>query len=146
MGRKIDIVMYDEEGDYKTPVKMSLDKDMLEQDSNDADLRGGFRPKMHTGLSGAGSTQGDATAIDPGVNVFSSVSAGQGAVLKAPTKQNGSTAGVSVTVRNNGANALAVYPQSGASIDGQSADASVSVSNGSSATFYSDASGNWWQV
>lgn len=60
-----------------------------------------------TGLSGAGSSNTDATAIGYGVSQFSTVNSSTGAIV--PTAANGGP----IAVINNGSNALLVYPAAG---------------------------------
>ncbi len=79
-----------------------------------------------TGISAAGSTQGTATAITTDINIVSTVGASQGVVL--PT----ATAGRVLKVTNLGANALSIYPASGASIDALSANAATTLAVGMS--------------
>lgn len=81
-----------------------------------------------TGLSAAGTTQGTATAIT-GNSAFSTVASLSGAVLPSAT---GSPI---ITVYNGGVNTLTVYPASGESFYGQSANAGVPCVTGKSVTF-----------
>ncbi len=71
-------------------------------------------------LAGAGTTQGTATAINVGHADFTTVGSGSGGVLAAGSP------GDEVTVYNAGANALAVYPPSGAKINNGATNGSVS--------------------
>ncbi|MCA3704253.1 MAG: hypothetical protein INF12_14620 [Methylobacterium sp.] len=90
-----------------------------------------------TGLSGAGSTQTDATSIGVNTfNVFSTVAASTGARLPV-AGGNGN-----VVVVNGGANALTVYPATGESINALSANTGLSVAAGRAALFLS--AGNRW--
>jgi hypothetical protein len=74
-----------------------------------------------TGISAAGSSQGDATALTKAFNVVSTVSAGQGVVL--PT----AVAGMRVTVVNTSGNTVLVYPASGAAINALATNAGYSL-------------------
>lgn len=70
-----------------------------------------------TGLSGAGANQAAATALVAATNVFSTVGASTGARLPV------GNLGDEVFVRNAGANALAVYPPTGGTINGGATNA-----------------------
>jgi len=94
---------------------------------------------MNTALTSAGTTQADALAITADVNVFGTVGASSGAILQAPAPSGGDT----VLVKNGGANALLVYPQSGGTIDGGSANAAYSVAAGETAMFIAVSSTAW---
>ena len=83
-----------------------------------------------TGLSGAGATQATATAITAVTSVFTTVAASQGAILP-----NGVQIGDELFVRNGGANALAVYPPVGGTINGGAANAAFSVTAAKGAVF-----------
>jgi hypothetical protein len=70
-----------------------------------------------TAISAAGTTQGTATALTNALNGISTASAGSGVVLYA------GSAGDCQLVYNAGANAVNVYPPSGARINGIAANA-----------------------
>ena len=65
-----------------------------------------------SGLSAAGTTQGTATALTNSLNGITTAASGSGVVLYA------ASAGDSQIVYNGGANAVKVYPPSGAKING----------------------------
>jgi hypothetical protein len=88
---------------------------------------------IKTGLSGAGTTQGTATAVTSDFNVFSTVGASSGAILPATGTQY--QLADSIIVVNHGANALTVYPPSGGTISTLSANAGLSVGAGKTAYF-----------
>jgi hypothetical protein len=69
-----------------------------------------------TAISAAGTSQGTATALTNTLNGLSSVAAGAGVVLYA------GSAGDCQLVYNGGANAVRVYPPSGATINGLAAN------------------------
>jgi hypothetical protein len=73
------------------------------------------------GLTAAGSTQATALALPGDINYFTTVGASTGTVL--PPLNPGD----SVEVFNKGANALLVYPPTGAVINGLSANTGYSV-------------------
>jgi len=89
-------------------------------------------------ITATGSTQAGAYAITAAVSYFATVAPGTGGVLPAAP-----TAGDRYETINAGANALAVYPPSGATIDGGAANASVLVLAGGSARFFATASTAW---
>jgi hypothetical protein len=72
-------------------------------------------------ISAAGTTQGTGTVLTTDYNVVTTTASGTGVVLPA------GLAGRTVTVVNRGANALLVYPASGAQIDVLGANVAVSV-------------------
>lgn len=89
-----------------------------------------------TGLTAAGSTAATAAPLQAAINVFSTVAASTGVRLGtiALTTINAAVHGLStlsagdeVTIINQGANALTVYPPSGGKISNGTADASVSI-------------------
>jgi len=70
-----------------------------------------------TALTAAGTTQSTAYECTNALNAFGTVAAGSGAIL-----DSNSAAGDSQLVYNGGANALRVYPPSGAQVNGLPAD------------------------
>jgi len=72
-----------------------------------------------TALTAAGTTQATAKAINSGVAVFGTVAASSGAILPACEISD------DVWVYNGGANALTLYPDSGANINEQAANAGI---------------------
>lgn len=92
------------------------------------------------GISAAGSTQGTATSITADINVVTTTAASTGVVLPTPT------AGRSMTVINRGANALAVYPASGGTIDGLAANAAFTLPVNGSMTFSASTTTQWYSV
>lgn len=89
------------------------------------------------GLTATGTNQGTALALAALENVFSTVASGTGAILPVVN------VGTSITVINDGANALLVYPNSGGAIAGGSTNAAVTVVVGGIATFRCTASNTW---
>lgn len=80
-------------------------------------------------VSAAGTTQGTATALTLDYNNVTTVAANSGVVLPV------SSAGRRITVKNNGANALTVYPASTGTIDALSANTGLSVPVGAAEVF-----------
>lgn len=93
-----------------------------------------------SGMSAAGTTQGTATAIAAGITHVSTAASGTGVVL--PT----STAGISCTIHNRGANALLVYPPVSSSIDALAANAGFSLATATSQTFNCLTGTTWYSV
>lgn len=95
--------------------------------------------------TGAGTTIADGFAIVKGFTQFTTVASGAGANLPA-----GAGFPRKVTVRNDGANTLKVYPANDAAngtINGGSADASVNLAAGAVATYLDkNGSDDWLQV
>ncbi len=80
-----------------------------------------FQTSATNTISAAGTTQGTGTVLTTDYNVITTVASGSGVVLPA------GLAGRTVNVANRGANPLLVYPASGAAIDGNAANAAVTV-------------------
>jgi hypothetical protein len=93
-----------------------------------------------TGISAAGSAQGNATVLTKEFNQVTTVSAGQGVVL--PT----AVAGMAITITNTSANSLNVYPASSAAINSLSANAALSQAAGSTLQFIAMTSTQWYTV
>ncbi|MFM9889624.1 MAG: DUF2793 domain-containing protein [Rickettsiales bacterium] len=91
-----------------------------------------------SGLSAAGTTQATATAITKQTNEFTTVAAGTGCILPSPEQ------GEFICVANAGANALAVYPASGHSINALAANAAFSLAAGRNALFWAATATKWY--
>lgn len=74
----------------------------------------GIRQHVDESLTATGSSQTDALLLDAGVNIVTTTAAGTG--VRLPVIAAGAI-GVSITVYNEGVNALAIYPGSGDVID-----------------------------
>ncbi len=83
------------------------------------------------GLTATGTVQGDAYEVTTSKAGFSTVAAGTGAIL-----DSDAAAGDSQMIYNGGANALSVYPPSGASINNAAANAAVLVPSASACEFF----------
>jgi hypothetical protein len=90
-------------------------------------------------VSAAGSTQGTATALTANNVVVTTVSASQGVVLPVP-----STTGTRISIVNKGANALAIYPNSGGSIDAASANTAISLPVNGTWTGFNSSTTQWY--
>ena len=93
-----------------------------------------------SGLSGAGANQGAATAITKQTNEFTTVAASTGARLPSPEQ------GEFIFVANAGANALAVYPNTGHSINALAANAAFSLAVGKNAVFWAATATKWYAL
>lgn len=82
---------------------------------------GSIENTVATGLVAAGNSQGTALALAADINQFATVGAGTGAILRAMQP------GDSCTVFNGGANALALYPPVGASINKLAANTAYNI-------------------
>ena len=91
-------------------------------------------------VSAAGSTQGTATALTTMINNVTTVAASTGVVL--PT----AAAGYIVIVRNGGANALNVYPATGAAINAGAANASHSLPVGAMIQYVATSTTQWYTM
>lgn len=86
----------------------------------------------------AGGGQGSATPITTMLSRFTTVATtGDSAIL--PT----SVAGMSIVVINAGASTMAIFPDTGSTINGGSANASVNIAAGKTGTFYTTLAGAW---
>jgi hypothetical protein len=97
---------------------------------------------ISTAVSAAGTTQGTGTALTTDYNVVTTTGASAGVVL--PTAA--SPFGREVTVVNRGANPLAVYPASGAAIDGASTNAAITVPVNAEVSFFSSSATQWYTI
>lgn len=93
-----------------------------------------------TAISAAGSTQGTATALTTDINNVTTVASSTGVVL--PT----AVAGQQITVINNGANILNIYPATGAAIDGLTTNTATYISKSVSITFRATSATQWYTV
>lgn len=93
-----------------------------------------------TALTAAGTTQGTALAINAGTAVFGTVAASSGAILPSCEISD------EVFVYNGGANALTVYPDSGAQINQVAANGGVSVGTSTAILFKRITSTRWIAV
>jgi len=93
-----------------------------------------------TGLVAAGTTQLAATPIPlrNGLVEVSTVASGTGVILPVIAIPG------EIKIRNAGANALAVYPQPGGTIDGGTVNAAISVPPGNSAILWASSGTNWY--
>jgi len=94
-----------------------------------------------TGAAGAGSTQGTATALTRPITVVSTVSNGANGVIL-PTVP----AGTRIIIVNTSANALNVYPPSGAVVNSGSTNASYSQPAGARLEYFSTSSTQWYTL
>lgn len=109
------------------------------------DLNTAVTPIVNTGISAAGTTQGGATVIatpsffgTPALNIVSTVAANSGVVL--PT----AVATMKITVVNTGANPLAVYPASGATINASATNIAVTVPVGGAIALQASSTTSWY--
>lgn len=94
-----------------------------------------------TGLTAAGSTQGTALALDTTTyQRVNTVAASTGVRLPA------AVAGTRIVVFNMGANALAVYPATGETINALAANAALSIVAGKGAEFICCGTGAWCSI
>lgn len=92
-------------------------------------------------ITASGTTNADAVALSTVINRVTTAAASTGAVLMAPE------AGSAVVVINSGANALLVYPSTGASINALTATTGgFSVAAGGRAMFVGLSSSRWFAI
>ena len=97
----------------------------------------GLYESTTTGITAAGATLGTATALTTSFNLVSTVAAGTGVSLPAPT-----LAGWAVTIRNGGANTLNIYPNSAtATINGGAAGTPITLATGATVTIEASTAG-----
>ena len=91
-------------------------------------------------ISAAGTVQGDATLIAALVNIVTTVASGAGVILPA------SSTLFNRRITNWGANSLKIYPNSGGTINGGSANAAVTIASGGVSVLLVTADGTAWWV
>lgn len=91
-------------------------------------------------VSAAGTTQGTGTALTTMINNVTTVAASSGVVL--PT----AVAGMVIIIRNGGANALNVYPASGAAVNALAANAAFSLAVGGILQFVAMSTTRWYTM
>lgn len=94
-------------------------------------------PNVNNAVTAAGTVQGDATALSVPINVVSTVASGTGVVF--PT----AIAGFRYTVFNTGANALKIYPASGAQINALGANVAFTLAVDSGLDFVATSATQW---
>ena len=92
------------------------------------------------GIVALGSNQGDATAISKDINVITTAAAGTGVRLPATTP------GLRMTIVNEGANAINVYPANGAQINSLATNAAYSLAVGARLDFVSTTTTKWYTL
>jgi hypothetical protein len=99
-------------------------------------------------LTATGATQGTALAMFANFNQFTNVAASTGCVLPAISSvpMLGVANGDSIEVFNAGANALAVYPPLGSSINGLAVNTAISVLANKAARFIQLAPTAWGSI
>lgn len=94
-----------------------------------------------TALTATGTTNADALALSATINQVSTTAASTGVRLMSPESGSG------VVVINSGANALLVYPSTGAQINALTATTGgFSVAAGGRALFVGTGSANWFAI
>lgn len=93
------------------------------------------------GLTAAGTTQGTAPPLVRARARVSTVASGAGVRLPAPA--DATLTGTTIRVVNAGANALLIYPNSGAAIDALSTNAAYSLAAGAARWFYAWSDTEW---
>lgn len=104
-----------------------------------AQITGALYQSSAVVVSAAGTNQGTATALAASYNVVTTVGSGEGVSLP-----SSATAGWEVTIVNKGANALTVYPNSGAAIDAGAANAGFNVPVNDTVTLINAAGTQWY--
>lgn len=89
----------------------------------------------------AGSAQGDAAAVTAPHTLLTTVGASEGVILPSDAAE-----GDWYTISNEGGNNLSVYPPSGGQINNGTADAAVTVNDGTQALFVKLTGGHWTAV
>lgn len=93
-----------------------------------------------TGISAAGTASAGATALTGVHNVLATVASGAGVRMMQPQP------GAMVTVMNRGSNPCLVYPYTGGSINGGSADAAVTLTNAKGAMLIGTTTTDWGYI
>lgn len=95
---------------------------------------------VQTGITAAGTDQLTATALASTINVISTTALGTGVKMPA------AVAGMKIYVINNGANSLAVYPNTGASINSGAANVAFNQVSGATLHYIAISSTQWYTV
>jgi hypothetical protein len=120
--------------------------EVLRVSSTNVNIKQSLTVEGQTGFSisaavtAAGSTQGTATALTKTINNVTTVAASTGVVL--PT----AVAGYMVIVRNGGANALNVYPATGAAINAAAANSAHSLPVGAMIQYVATSTTQWYTM
>ena len=129
------------------PVVLSVSNtEVLRVSSTSVNIKQSLTLEGQTGFSisaavtAAGSTQGTATALTKTINNVTTVAASTGVVL--PT----AVAGYMVIVRNGGANALNVYPATGAAINAGAANSAHSLPVGAMIQYVATSTTQWYTM
>ena len=93
-----------------------------------------------TGISAAGTVQGNATVIAKQINVVSTVASGAGVVLPA------AVAGMTIYITNTTANSLLVYPASGGAINSLATNAALTQAANSTIHYIAPTTTQWYSV
>jgi hypothetical protein len=98
-------------------------------------------PSLMTGLTATGSSQATAFPLTNNtLHEFTTVASSTGAVLPIGVTPS------EVTIYNNGASTLTLYPPKGGSIDSGTANASVSLAAGTGVSFWASTPSNWYHL
>lgn len=131
---------------YNVSQTMSQVLDLLNLDTtsdltvvNNLTVEGNIIDSVETGISAfAGGGQASATALTKDYNIVTTVATAADSV-----KLLTAAVGLVQTVKNLGANPLAVFPFSGDAINGAAADASVTIPVNATMTFVANSTSNW---
>ena len=93
-----------------------------------------------TGISAAGTVQGNATVIAKQINVVSTVASGAGVVLPS------AVAGMTIYITNTSANSLLVYPASGGAINSLATNAAITQAANSTLHYIAPTTTQWYSV
>lgn len=101
-------------------------------------FNGPFIVSEQSGISAAGTGQGDATVLSASINEINTVTSGQGVSLPDPK------AGQIVYITNKGANPVLVYPTTGGQINSLGVDTPYSQTIGTTVTFIASSPTQWY--
>jgi hypothetical protein len=107
--------------------------------TGNATFQGTTTLSASSAVSGAGSTQGAATALTASYNIVTTATAGSAEGVKLPD----TATGLETFILNDTAVSIKIYPSTGESIDGGSANASVSLAAGHSLKLVGVSSTKW---
>lgn len=104
-----------------------------------------YEPTFAGSLTATGSSQGTAFPIAKELNIFTTVASGTGAILPVSNALgNAIIAGYVVTILNEGASAILIYPPSGQQINSAGTNVAVSIASGGNARFAFSGSNQWY--
>jgi hypothetical protein len=95
---------------------------------------------VQTGITAAGTVQGNATVLGNTINIVTTVTSGTGVILPSPI------AGMTIYITNTSANSLSVYPAVGNAINSLGTDTSFSQPATATIHYIASSTSQWYTV